>query len=236
MEKEARELYTNTDKALFLQQPFSIWEQYFSLRGLENAFMDLAANKNFAEYLADKLTDWLIVYYGKALELVGKYVQIVKINDDLGFKNGPLMSLETYRQIFKPRHKKIIELIKSKTNAKIFIHSNGSIYDFLNDFIEIGIDIINPVEITAKNMDGDNKKKKFGDNLSFWGASCNNKILEVGKPQEVEEEVKKNINKFAPGGGYVFASIHCIQPFVLPENIIALFDSGFKYGKYPISV
>jgi len=227
-------IYGNTGKAMLVNDAYGIWEQAMTLRGLENALMDLAANKKFAEYLAERLLEWLLEYYDKMLNIVGNYVQVVKMDDDLGFKNGPLMSLDTYRKIYKPRHKKIVDFIKSKTDAKIFIHSDGSIYDFLPDFIEIGIDIINPVEVTARNMDSKILKKEFGKDLSFWGGGCANDILEKGSPAEVEEEVKKRIWDFAPGGGYVFGSIHCIQPFMTPENITALFDGAYNYGKYPI--
>ncbi|NQT67436.1 MAG: hypothetical protein HQ569_07675 [Actinobacteria bacterium] len=162
-------IYKNTDRALFFQHAFGILEQYLTLRGLENALIDLVANQKFTEYLVDKLTEWLQTYYETALKLIGKYIQVVKMNDDLGFKDGPLMSPEIYRKIFKPRHKKIVEIIKKYTDAKIFIHSDGSIYDFLPDFVEIGIDIINPVEITAKNMDGEILKKEFGKDFSLGG-------------------------------------------------------------------
>ncbi len=170
------------------------------------------------------------------LDLVGDYVQVIKMDDDLGFKNGPLFSPELYRKIYKPRHKKIIELIKSKTDAKIFIHSDGSIVDFIPDFIDLGIDIINPVEVTAKNMDSSFLKKEFGKDISFWGGGCSNSILEKGTPGEVIKEVQKRILDFAPGGGFIFGSIHCIQPFIPPENIVALFDTAYKYGIYPVNI
>jgi uroporphyrinogen decarboxylase len=194
--------------------------------------MDLAMNVRFAEYLADKLLEWLLCYYDIILDLVGEYVQVVKMDDDLGFRSGPLMSPEIYRKIYKPRHKKVTDFIRSKTDAKIFIHSDGSIYDFIPDFIDLGIDIINPVEVTAVNMESQKLKKEFGKKISFWGGGCDNKILEKGTPGDIEEEVKKRVDDFSAGGGFIFGSIHCIQPFVPPENIVALFDSAYKYGGY----
>ena len=233
---KAKDIFENSDKAIIVQQAFGIWEHYYSLRGYENAFIDLATNKKFVKYLTEKLTEWLIIYYENILNLVGSYVQIVKINDDLGSTNGPLISLKTYREIFKPGHEKIIKAIKKKTKAKILIHSDGSIYEFLPDFIEIGIDIVNPVEITAKDMKPSILKKEFGEDISFWGGGCSNKILEFGTPEDVENEVKRNIMEFAPGGGYVFGTIQNIQPFVPPQNIVKFFDAAYKYGKYPISL
>ena len=226
------EIYKTTGKAMLVNSAYGIWEQTMTVRGLQNSLMDLAGNKKFAEYLAEKLLEWLLRYYDIMLGLVGDYIQVVKMDDDLGFKNGPLMSPDIYRQIYKPRHKKIVDFIKSKTNAKIFIHSDGSIYDFIPDFIDLGIDIINPVEVTAARMDSSRLKKEFGKYISFWGGGCDNKILEEGTPKQVEEEVKKRVDDFAKDGGFVFGSIHCIQPFVRPENIVALFDSAYKYGRY----
>ena len=225
-------IYETTGKAMLVNSAYGIWEQTMTIRGLQNSLMDLAGNKRFAEHLAEKLLDWLLRYYDMMLGLVGEYVQVVKMDDDLGFRSGPLMSPDIYRKIYKPLHKKVVDFIRSKTNAKIFIHSDGSIYEFIPDFIELGIDIINPVEVTAVNMESDRLKKEFGKYISFWGGGCDNKILEEGTPNQVEEEVKKRINDFAKDGGFIFGSIHCIQPFVSPENIGALFDSAYKYGRY----
>ncbi len=230
--EKVEDIYNNTSKAMLVNSAYGIWEQTMTIRGLQNSLMDLAMNKKFIEYLAEKLLDWLLVYYDKMLSLVGDFVQVVKMDDDLGFKNGPLMSPEIYRKIYKPRHKTIVDFIRSKTDAKIFIHSDGSIYDFIPDFIDLGIDIINPVEVTAANMDSSRLKKEFGRDISFWGGGCDNKILEKGTPGQIEAEVKKRVSDFSPDGGFVFGSIHCIQPFVPPENIAALFDSAYKYGFY----
>jgi uroporphyrinogen decarboxylase len=232
IEEKVKEIYNNTGKAMLVNSAYGIWEQAMTIRGLQNCLMDLASNIRFAEYLADKLLDWLLQYYEIMLDLVGKYVQVVKMDDDLGFRSGPLMSPDIYRKIYKPRHKKVVDFIKSKTEAKIFIHSDGSICDFIPDFIDLGIDIINPVEVTAVNMDSKRLKKEFGKNIAFWGGGCDNKILEKGTPEDIEKEVKKRIADFSGGGGFVFGSIHCIQPFVPPENITTLFDSAYKYGRY----
>ncbi|MFC2145035.1 uroporphyrinogen decarboxylase family protein [Actinomycetota bacterium] len=229
------DIYKNTGKAMLVNSAYGIWEQTFTLRSLDKALMDLAANQKFAKYLAQRLLEWLLEYYEMMLSPIGEYIQVVKMDDDLGFRNGPLMSPDIYRKIYKPVHKKIVEFIKSKTDAKIFIHSDGSIYDFIPDFIDIGIDIINPVEVTAKNMDSKRLKTEFGKDISFWGGGCDNTILEKGTPKQVTEEVKKRISDFAPDGGLVFGSIHCIQPFVPPENIVALFDSALEFGHYPVN-
>jgi len=224
------DIFKNTDKAILVNSAYGIWEQTFSLRSIDRALMDLAANQKFAKYLAERLFEWLLEYYDLMLSPIGKYVHIVKMDDDLGFRNGPIMSPDIYRSIYKPIHKKIVEFIKSRTDAKIFIHSDGSIYDFIPDFIDIGIDVINPVEVTARNMGSKLLKKEFGQDISFWGGGCDNTILEKGTPEQVREEVKRRISDFSSDGGFVFGSIHCIQPFVPPENIVALFDSALEFG------
>lgn len=226
------EIFNNTKKAMLVNSAFGIWEQIMTIRGLQNSLLDLAANLKFTEYLADRLLEWLLRYYDLMLGLVGDYIQVVKMDDDLGFNSGPLMSPQIYRKVFKQRHKKVVDFIRGKTDAKILIHSDGNIHDFIPDFIEMGIDIINPVEVTATHMESKILKKEFGKDISFWGGGCDNKILEQGTPSEVENEVKRRINDFAGGGGYIFGSIHCIQPFVPPENIVAMFDSAYRYGSY----
>lgn len=235
IQEKVKNIYHNTGKAMLVNSAYGIWEQTFTLRSLDKALMDLASDHKFAKYLAERLLEWLLEYYDTMLSLVGEYIQVVKMDDDLGFRNGPIMSPDIYRKIYKPLHRKIVDFIKSKTDAKIFIHSDGSIHDFIPDFIELGIDAINPVEVTAKNMDSKMLKKEFGKDITFWGGCCDNRILEKGSPEEVAEEVKKRIFDFAPGGGLVFCSIHCIQPFVPPENIEAMFDTALKFGKYPIN-
>jgi len=234
IKEKVLDIYNNTGKAMLVNSAYGIWEQAFTLRSLDKALMDLAANQKFAKYLAERLLEWLLEYYDIMLSQIGDYIQVVKMDDDLGFRNGPIMSPDIYRKIYKPLHKKIVEFIKKKTDAKIFIHSDGSIYDFIPDFIELGIDAINPVEVTADRMGSKLLKEKFGKEISFWGGCCDNKILEKGTPKEVIEETINRIEDFAPGGGLVFCSIHCIQPFVPPENITAFFDTALKYGNYPI--
>ncbi len=161
LREKVKKIFETTGKAMLVNSAYGIWEQTMTIRGLQNSLMDLAGNKKFAEYLAEKLLDWLLRYYDIMLGLVGEYVQVVKMDDDLGFKSGPLMSPDIYRKIYKPLHKKIVDFIRSKTDAKIFIHSDGSIYDFIPDFIELGIDIINPVEVTAVNMESDRLKERI---------------------------------------------------------------------------
>ena len=234
MKERVQDIYDNTDKAILVNNPFGIWEQAIALRGMENALADLAINVAYAEALADRLLEWQKVYWEEVLGRIGKYIQVVKVNDDLGWKDGPLMSPRIYRRVYKPRHKALVAFIRERTDAKIYIHSDGDIYPFLPDFHEIGIDILNPVEVTARDMDSARLKAEYGDKFSFWGGGCSNVILTLGTPQDVEAEVRHRIRDFAPGGGFIFASIHCIQPNVPPENVVALFSAALKWGRYPL--
>ncbi len=232
MEERARQLSTGTDKAILVNSAFGIWEQYLTLRGVENALADVAGNVRFLDHVLSRLLEWLEIYYEEMLSRVGRYVQVVKIDDDLGWTGGMFFSPETYRALLKPKHRELIRFIKARTDARIFMHSDGSVHDVIPDLIDVGVDALNPVEVTAAKMDSRALKKEFGSELSFWGGGCNNNILERGTPEEVEQEVIRRINDLSPGGGFVFASIHCIQPFVPPRNIVSFFDSAFAHGGY----
>jgi uroporphyrinogen decarboxylase len=156
--------------------------------------------------------------------------------DDLTSQAAPLVAPEVYRRMIKPHWARIIALIKSKTKAKIFYHSCGALDHFIPDLIEIGVDIINPVQVSAAGMDTAYLKKKYGRNLSYWGGGCDTQhVLCRGNPGEVEVEVRRRIGDLAPGGGFVFNPVHNIQPLVPVENIVAMFDAARKYGRYPIS-
>lgn len=239
LEKKVKGLYENTDYALLLNAPYvGIFEAGYFLRGMENWFSDMISNEPFAEALVERLVEFYVQYWDEVLSRVGSYVQVVQIGDDLGGQNGPLFSPSLYRKLFKPAHRKICDVIKSKTQAKIFLHSCGEIYTFLPDIIEVGVDILNPVQVACPRM-GDTKKLKreFGSDLIFWGGGCDTQtVLPRGTPEQVEEEVKRRIADLAPRGGFVFTQVHNIQPDVPPENIAAMFKAAKKYGQYPINV
>jgi len=155
------------------------------------------------------------------------------IGDDLAGQDGPLFNPAIYRRIVKPRHKRLVQYIRSRTQAKIWYHTCGSCAAFIPDLIDNGIDILNPVQTSARNMDPIELKRRFGRDLVFWGAGCDaQRILPRGTPDDVRAAVKANLSAFMPGGGYVFNSIHNIQGEVPPENIVALYDAAFDLGRY----
>jgi len=148
-------------------------------------------------------------------------------------QNGPQLSPALYREVVKPRHNRFYQYIKQHTDAYLFLHTCGSVYTFIPDFIEMGVDILNPVQVSAKDMDTKRLKEEFGKEITFWGGGCDTqKVLPFGTPREVEEEVKRRIEDLAPGGGFVFNQSHNIQAGVPPENIMAMYEAVKKYGKY----
>ena len=232
-EENAKNLYKTTDYALMLNNTGSIYESAQGLRGWGDFMMDLAIDPKFAGYLLDKLVEANIQRLEQILPRVKGYVQIVEVGDDLGMQNGPQLSPDLYRKVVKPRHKKFYQYIKEHSNAYLFLHTCGSVYEFIPDFIEMGIDILHPVQVNAKEMDSKRLKREFGKDIVFWGGGCDTqKVLPFGSPEEVRQEVKRRIGDFAPGGGFVFTQVHNIQPGVPSENIEAMFKAVKEFGKY----
>jgi uroporphyrinogen decarboxylase len=165
--------------------------------------------------------------------LVKDYVLVIGESDDLGTQLAPLMRLNLYRKYFKNRHKKIFETIKSHGNFKIHFHSCGAVRQFLPDLIEAGIDILNPVQVSAAGMDTRELKKDFGNDLSFWGGGCDTQfILPNGNREDIRSEVKRRIDDLAPGGGFVFNPVHNIQVGVSPRNFMIMWEAWKEYGAY----
>ncbi len=236
LREEAKWLRQNTAYAILADTPvLGIFESAtVCLRGIERLMMDLILDKPFAKALFDKLADLHMEFFRHYLEAVGDCIDVVMVSDDLGGENGPLISPELYREMIKPAQKKLWQFIKNNTKAYLFLHSCGSIYRFIPDLIEMGVDIINPIQVAAKDMDTRRLKEEFGDRLTFWGGIDTQRVLPFGSPGDVEEEVKKRIADMAPGGGYVVTAVHNIQAGVSPENICMMYDAARNYGRYPI--
>lgn len=233
--KDSKSLYKNTEYALIGDASFkSFWELGYMLRGYEKLLMDLVINQKFFLALMEKLLEINIIVTGRFLDVAGKYIQVFRTADDMATQSGLLISLETYRKLIKPFYKKYYEFIKSKTDAKIFYHSCGNVTDILDDLVDIGVDIINPVQVSAM---GDMKKikKRFGKELVFWGGIDTQHILPRGSVSDVENEVHKRILEMAFEGGYIVAPVHNIQCDVPSENIVAMAKATKKFGKYPLN-
>ncbi|MCK4307910.1 hypothetical protein KAW50_06785 [candidate division WOR-3 bacterium] len=210
------------------------FEASFWLRGFEDFYCDLASNPDYACALMDKLLELEMEYWDLLFSEIGDYIDVVLTANDLGGQDGPMISLEMFKKYIKPRMKRLNSFIKKKKpDVFIFFHSCGSVYDLIPDLIETGIDILNPVQVNAKNMDTKRLKKEFGDVLTFWGGGVDTQeILPNGTPQQVKDEIKRRIDDLAPGGGFIFATVHNIQPDVPPGNIMAMWEALQEYGKY----
>jgi len=236
LREQAMELYHNTDYALILG---GFGECMFGLpswlRGHAHFYMDLISNRDFVTALLDRLLDIEIRLARNVLEAVGEYIQVVRVSDDLGTEQGPIISPSLYRELIKPRQKKLYQYIKSKTRAKLLLHSCGSVYKLIPDFIDIGVDALNPIQVSARDMDTRKLKKEFGDKIAFWGGGCDTqKVLPLGTVDDVKKEVRTRIKDLAPGGGFIFTPVHNIQYDVSPEKICALYDTVIEVGRYPI--
>jgi uroporphyrinogen decarboxylase len=215
----------------------SPFEFSYMLRGMDDWFMDLGADHDFVHALMGKLTFLMRSAVEKLLEEAGDYIDVVITGDDLGSQNTTLISTSMYRELIKPYHVELYQAIKQRTRAKIFYHSDGNIYPFLNDLIEIGVDMINPVHVSAKDMgDTARLKREFGDRLCFNGAIDTQWVLPRGTTEDVRAEVRRRIRDLAPGGGYILSAVHCIQADVPPENVCAMFDEAVKAGRYGSAV
>lgn len=236
LEQEVKRLYYETPYAIMADGGFkSFWEQAYFMRGLEQTLMDLIENPEFVCALLDKLLEINLAGTGRFLDIAGPYIQVIRSGDDLASQTAPLMSPATYRAILKPYYKKYYDFVRSKTDAKIFFHTDGNIIPLMDDLIEIGVEIINPVQVSAL-IETSELKARYGDKMVFWGAIDTQRVLPLGSVEDVRAEVRKRIHDLAPGGGYVLASVHNMQPDVPPENILAMADACREYGAYPIAV
>jgi uroporphyrinogen decarboxylase len=208
-------------------------EIYARLRGFENFFIDFAQNKKTAAKFLDRILELRLAYWERMFEEVGDLADVVDTADDLGAQHSMLISPRTYRELVKPRHKELFDFIHKHSNAKIFFHSCGAIRPIIPDLIEIGCDILNPVQVSARDMDSAELKREFGKDLVFWGGGVDTQaVLDSGTPRQVRDEVKRRLNDLMPGGGFVFNTVHNIQANVPVENIIAMIETVREYGKY----
>ncbi len=233
--KEQAQSYQESGYAVMLKSVCAgLLEMAIRLRGMEDCLMDLLINKKSVGKLLDKILQVKIEYWDAALNELGDLVDVIAEGDDFGTQFSQLISFETYKEMIRPRQKELISSMKKLApNAKIFFHSCGNIREFIPDFIDMGIDIINPVHITAAGMEAKQLKRDFGRDVVFWGGGIDTQgTLPNGTPDQVRDEVKRNIDALAPEGGFVFNTIHNIQADVPPENIVAMYETVLEYGKY----
>jgi len=238
LRERAEWLRANTDYALVGSGVIGggIFEQPCRTVGMEQFMMGMITAPEFSAKLVDGITDIYIEAVDRYLAEVGHLIDVFTFWDDVATQQGWMISPDSYVEVIKPRQKRLFDAIKSRTDAKLFYHGCGAVYELIPHLIEIGVDIINPVQVSAEGMDSKQLKKAYGDDIVFWGGGVDTqKVLPFGTPDEVRDEVKRRIDDFAPGGGFVFATVHNIQAFVPPENIEAAFDTALNYGASPSS-
>ncbi|MDA8212803.1 MAG: methyltransferase [Clostridia bacterium] len=230
----ARDLYENTEYAIVGHTGISIFEKGIKDFGYEEWLVKIMTEQDLVRSYLERLTEAYLSMMDRYLDAVGRYVQVIQANDDLGMQQGPLIPPQLYRELFKPFHQEIFRFIKKKQpGVFIFLHSCGSIYDFIPDLIEAGVDILNPVQINAAKMHPRTLKGEFGSEITFWGGGCSTQTtLTFGSVDDVRREVEEMMEVFKPNGGFIFNQVHNIQAGVAPEKITALFETAKGVRNY----
>jgi uroporphyrinogen decarboxylase len=233
LRQRAEELRRETPYAVVSGISGVVYEICWYMRGLEQWFMDLLSQPEFCEALLDQTLKFWMDWFRVFLDEVGDLVDVIMIGDDLAGQKGPLFRPDVYRQIVQPRHRQLVKYIRSRTQAKIWYHTCGACTSYIPDLICNGIDILNPVQISATGMNPATLKPQFGRQLTFGGGAIDAQhVLPTASPERVREDVRRNLELWKPGGGYVFNNVHNIQAGVPPENVVALYDAAYEFGFY----
>lgn len=231
--QEAKSLRESSDYALVGFFGGHLLQAGQVLRGWETFLMDLLANKRLAHALLEQLLAAHLERFERFAATIGPYVDVVHFEEDLGMQDRPLMSPPVYREMIKPYQQKLFAYARARCDAYILLHTDGAVAPFIPDFIEMGVDAINPVQVSAAGMESNKLKKEFGRDITFWGAGCDSQaVLPFGTSQQVADEVKRRIDDLAPGGGFVFAPIHNVQAGVPASNAVTMFRTALEYGVY----
>jgi uroporphyrinogen decarboxylase len=210
-----------------------ILEVYAWLRGFNAYFTDFVLNPTLACAILDKVVELKLAYWEHAIALAGDNIDVAQEGDDFAGQERLLISPDTYRRLVKPRHKAVFDYIHSNSEARVFFHSDGAIRDVIPDLIEIGVDILNPVQVSAVGMNSRELKRDFGRDLTFWGGGVDTQgVLGSEPPDVVSAEVRRRLEDLMPGGGFVFATVHNVQANVPPENIVAMWQTVREHGRY----
>lgn len=211
------------------------FERAHAMQGLETFLLNLAMDADFSRALLEKIADYCKQLMGPFLEELGDNVDIIKIGDDLGTEESLMISPKMYREILKPVHADFISFIKERTKAKVLFHSDGDVATLIDDFIEIGVDILNPIQTSAGSMsDLPSLKKRYGNNIVFCGGIDSHRILPFGTVAEVRQEVQRVIQILGPGGGCMIGAVHTVMNDVPPENVLAMVDAVEEFGHYAL--
>ncbi len=200
------------------------------IRGFGDWLRDLYKHREYAVRMMDISADLWLAMVRNAIQAAEGMVDVVFMGDDLSSQENPLFSPDIYRELIKPRQQAQIEALKSEFDTKIMYHSCGAIHPFIGDIIDIGADCLNPVQVNARDMNPEALKREFGDRIAFWGGVDTQKVLPFGTADEVRTEAQRMIDVLGRGGGYVFNSVHCIEPEVPPENVVAMFEASTAHS------
>jgi uroporphyrinogen decarboxylase len=232
----ARQLAEENQYAI-LATPWLLFpfERAYAMQGMETFLLNMARDPDFARALMEKIAVYCKQLMGRFLKELGDNVDIIKIGDDLGTQESLMISPKMYRELLKPIHADFISYIKARTNAKILFHSDGDVAPLIDDFVEIGVDILNPIQTSAGSMsDLPSLKKRHGNNIVFCGGIDTHRVLPYGSPAEVRQEVKRVIDILGPGGGCMIGAVHTVMNDIPPENVLAMVDAVEEFGHYPL--
>jgi uroporphyrinogen decarboxylase len=228
--RRAKALFETTDYAVMVAFGANLleWGQY--LCRMDQFLVDLVENRPKSIALLDKLVEGHLANLEKLLPAVEGYVQIIQMGDDLGTQQALEISPRLYRDVIKPRQRLIFEAVKKRSSLRLFLHSCGAVADIIPDLIEVGVEILNPVQTSARGMEPARLKREFGRDIAFWGGGCDTqRVLPLETPAEIEAQVKERVETFAPGGGFVFTQVHNIMPHVPPGNIAAMVEAVRRF-------
>jgi uroporphyrinogen decarboxylase len=233
IKERVKEIKALGDYAVCLYLPGGVIHRGYAMRGFENYLKDIYKSPEALQRLMDKLCDFWCDTARTVIEAAGpENIDVIYFGEDLGTQESCMYDPDgIYVRFLKPRHRRMVETVKGLTNnkAKVCFHSCGSVYHFIPHFIDIGVDALNPVQVTAAKMEPERLKADFGDKIAFWGAINTQRVLPFGTPAEVAAETKRIISILGKGGGYVLNAVHNIQAEVPPENIVAMFETGLAH-------
>jgi len=233
LQQQAQHLRATSDKALILNLEVGFLHQSQFMRGFDLWLMDLVSDAPLAAYLMDSVLEIWLAEARAMIAAVGDEVDVVMYADDIAFQNGPMVSPATYQSLLRPRQEKVFRLLKD-SGLKVLYHSCGNILSLIPHLVDMGVDALNPVQVSARGMDDTGAlKSQWGDYLTFWGGIDTQSVMPTGTPQQVSQEVRRRLDDLAVEGGYVLATVHDIQPEVPPENIEALFESADQWAGRP---
>lgn len=218
-----------SDRCIILNMPIGIIHQGQFVRGFADWLKDLYKNRAFTQRMMNNIADRWIKVAENALDLTRGNVDVVFFGDDLASQLAPLFSPDIYRELIKPAHTRMVQAVKARADVKVAYHSCGAVVPLIEDLIDVGIDALNPVQVSARGMDPQGLKEAFHGRMAFWGGIDTQSLLPFGNPDQVRAEVRRMIETLGRGGGYVINSVHNMQNDVPSENVIALFDEARSY-------